>query len=921
MKPILHLFFLVVCSFFTPVSGLGQSDRASLQRRLEAGQLSPLEQWETLDQLMELDQKAGWDSMLVYAQRSLEIAEQYLPEKIAASALKVARSLEKKGGYRQMTDLLYYALDHVDRKKSTEVLGQIYGDLGHIFFRQQQYQKCKGYFLRSYAIYEALQDTPNMVIGLTNISSSYDSISADSGLFYLNAALDLALAGDVVAELPKIYNNLGTEIEFGDTPTPEAISYFNQSYHAAVAIQDTAEILIPSVNLGLSFQLLGQHDSAMHYLQLVENAFDKDRDELNLLAFTYLGLAQSYEARNQTRKALEYYKKYTDTNNTVNNQVFSSEINDIEAKYQTEEKEAQLVKKQLELERQTYLRNLILFIGLAIIVLIAGVLVYLRNQQQIRAREAELSLEVERTKAQQLRELDQLKSNFFANISHEFRTPLTLLLGPLEEMQEGTLKGEPQRYYRMMHRNGKRLLDLINQLLDLSKLESGKMELQAEAGNMGRFLQQLAGAMQSWADRKQIDYQIQIANDIPPLLFDRDKIEKIVTNLLANALKYTPENERVEFKVTAKKIAEKIQLTIIVKDTGQGISAEELPSIFGRFYQADQVRDGVASTGIGLALTKELVKLQGGTIEVVSEIGQGSCFTVILPLEISEESVIAPIAGQGPALPETDQVSNPLLPLNYGKSELPLLLIVEDNPDLRTYIRDQLAETYRVIEAENGESGFDQAITRIPDLIITDVMMPKMTGTELTSKLKQDERSSHIPVIMLTAKAEQEDILEGLETGADDYLLKPFNAKELQVRVRNLIEQRERLRAKFSKSALLSPREITVTSVDEQFLSRLLEIIEDQIDNEGFSVEEMGRLVGLSRSQLHRKLKALTDQAPNVFLRTIRLQRAYRLLSQRAGNTSEIAFMTGFSSASYFSKCFKDHFQMTPSEVLQKSDI
>jgi DNA-binding response OmpR family regulator len=259
-----------------------------------------------------------------------------------------------------------------------------------------------------------------------------------------------------------------------------------------------------------------------------------------------------------------------------------------------------------------------------------------------------------------------------------------------------------------------------------------------------------------------------------------------------------------------------------------------------------------------------------------------------------------------------------LLPVNHGKSELPLLLIVEDNPDLRTYMQDQLAGEYRIMQAENGAVGFEQAVNRMPDLIITDVMMPEMTGTEMTAKLKQDERSSHIPVIMLTAKAEQEDKLEGLETGADDYLLKPFNTRELEVRVRNLIEQRRLLREKFARSSLLAPQEVAVSSVDEQFLNRLLEVIEEHIDNEAFSVEEMGRQVGLSRSQLHRKLKALTGQPPNVFLRTIRLQRAYQLLSRRAGNTSEIAFMTGFSSASYFSKCFKDHFRMTPSEVLQQ---
>ncbi|MCB0632125.1 MAG: response regulator [Saprospiraceae bacterium] len=917
MKPKSRSAFLVVALLLLlPLTGIGQFARDSLQDRLNNYRLDPLEEWQTLQLLIELDREEGWDSTLSYSQRALQLAEGYLPDKIAASALDVAGALEHRGAYRQMTDMLYKALDRIDRDRPSLMLGRIYLDLGHIFFRQQQHQKSKNYFLRAYQIHTALRDTQNMVVSLNNISSSYDSISLDSARYYLETALKLALAGGVDKQLPRIYNNLGTQIDFGDHPTPEAMAYFRRGYWAAVTTRDTAELLAPATNLGFSFVLLEQYDSAVYYLTLLEHIFDPERDELNLLLYAFQGLAQVYETTGRPEKALEYYKQYTATSDTLQRRVFASEINDIEAKYQTEEKEAQLARQELELERQTYLRDLILFVGLALITAIAGVLLYLRNRQRMRAREAELSLEAARNKAQQLRELDELKSNFFANISHEFRTPLTLLLGPLTEMKAGTFRGDPKRYFSMMHRNGQRLLDLINQLLDLSKLDSGKMELKLRPGNLSRFLTQLAGAMQSWADKKDIDYHVTIKEEIPVLLFDHDKLEKIVTNLLSNALKFTPEGGTVSLSVLTEEEEDQVLVTMAVTDSGQGISAEELPQIFDRFYQTGRIQDGMAGTGIGLALTRELIHLQDGTVEVDSKPGNGTCFTVYLPLTIFREPIVAEIPEKEVSLYQAAELVKPALPREIGKSDQPILLIVEDNPDLRAYVRDQLGNDYRIVEAENGEAGFNEAVTRIPDLIITDVMMPKMTGTELTAKLKQDERSSHIPVIMLTAKAEQEDKLEGLETGADDYLLKPFDARELRVRVRNLIEQRERLRAKFAASGVLSPKDVAVSSVDEKFLNRLMEIIEENMDNEAFSVEEMSRRIGLSRSQLHRKLKALTGEAPNVLLRTIRLHRAHQLLLQKAGNASEVAFMTGFTSVSYFSRCFKSQYGKTPTEVL-----
>lgn len=539
-------------------------------------------------------------------------------------------------------------------------------------------------------------------------------------------------------------------------------------------------------------------------------------------------------------------------------------------------------------------------------------------------------MENERQKAQadRIRELDAVKSRFFANISHEFRTPLSLILGPvsqamesipasetLEDTDEVPVKG---RHLKVMKRNALRLQNLVDQLLDLSKLDSGKMKLAVAEGRLIPFIRSIVFSFESLAERKHIHFSTHFSSGPETAWFDRDKLEKILVNLLSNAFKFTPEHGTITVKIEGLDGRVRIQ----VSDSGPGMPAEEADKIFDRFYQVEGTE--AQGTGIGLALVKELVDLHGGQISVESVRGEGATFKVTLPCR-KEDFALEHLVATATDTP--DHVEPALLTgLDTEVSENgekdgasaddhPLALVVEDNPDLRHYISENITGDYQVIVAVDGQEGLDLALERVPDIIISDVMMPRKNGFELCTALKTDDHTSHIPIILLTAKAGRGDKIEGLEQGADDYLTKPFDARELRVRMANLIDQRRRLRERFSGELKIRPTGVTLNSVDERFVKQVMACIEENLGNEFYSVEELARSVGFSRSQLHRKLKALADKSPNQLIREFRLTRAKELLEQRAASVSEIAYEVGYSNVSYFSKSYKDMFGLSPSET------
>ncbi len=528
---------------------------------------------------------------------------------------------------------------------------------------------------------------------------------------------------------------------------------------------------------------------------------------------------------------------------------------------------------------------------------------------------------------QNLKTLKDARDRFFTGISHEFRTPLTLILGPSENIISNSSETDTRKKAVLIKQNAHRMLKLINQLLDLAKLDAGKMELKVSKGNIVHFIRGVTMSFESFAESKDISLKVSSSNDEIELYFNSEVMMKVLTNLFSNAFKFTEPGGMIKVFISK---TDRHSAEIIVRDSGLGIPESQLPKLFDRFYQVDHSHTRkYEGTGIGLALTKELLELHHGTIKVSSKLRESSVadsgwteFTIELPLGRSHLQDDEIVEDEVPdfTLSEENEMEIELLAssekseIGIIESDKTIVLVVEDNPDLREMIKENLEDSYSVLEAENGVKGFKLAEENIPDLIISDIMMPEMDGYELTRRLKTNEKTNHIPVILLTAKAATEDKLEGLETGADDYLIKPFNEKELSVRVRNLIKIRQQMREKYLTQSLVKPGSVIVPSTQKVFLEKLIVIIQKNISNENFSVTVLCKEIGMSRTQLHRKIKSVTNQSTTEFIRNYRLQLAAEFLKKDAGNIAEISNKVGFSSQAYFTQLFQELFGQTPLE-------
>ncbi|MBD2703548.1 response regulator [Spirosoma sp. BT702] len=527
----------------------------------------------------------------------------------------------------------------------------------------------------------------------------------------------------------------------------------------------------------------------------------------------------------------------------------------------------------------------------------------------------------EHKEASRLAELDTLKTQFFTNISHEFRTPLTLILGPLTDLKQRFRTEKvvtlTEPVVTLMQQNSNRLLSLINQLLDLSKLEANQLKAEPQPGNIATFFSTLASSFSSLAQSRQIQFSFTQPHIHLWASFDRDKIEKIVTNLLSNAFKFTPADKQVHLRIDYPSIGATGEFVITVEDTGIGIAPANLGAIFERFYQVDSKANRMyEGTGIGLSLVNELVKVLGGTITVASTEGVGTTFTVRLPLVGVEQ----PMIGEEIQSPEPMERSTvPQEVLNDTLSPAPasdnLLLIIDDNADIRAYVRSVFESDYRILEAEDGLDGLEKATATLPNIIICDLMMPRLDGLGFCRLLKNQEVTSHIPVVMLTAKATVEDRIEGFELGADDYLTKPFNQSELAVRVRNLLQKQARLQQYYSGKIEVANEAINEpvhSPKEDAFLKKANTVVMSRIADSSFGVEDFSQQMNMSQSQLVRKLKALTGQPAVEYIRTVRLEQAAERLRQ-GESVSEAAYQVGFESLSYFTRVFQEKYGVLPS--------
>jgi signal transduction histidine kinase/DNA-binding response OmpR family regulator/ligand-binding sensor domain-containing protein len=568
------------------------------------------------------------------------------------------------------------------------------------------------------------------------------------------------------------------------------------------------------------------------------------------------------------------------------------------------------------------------FIGLITIIVIG--LVFWINRQRIQRLENEkenLEIEVKKRtlqieedkliigqQAKDLKALDIAKTKFFSNITHEFRTPLTLILGPAQQLQKQKLPKAIQNHVFNIKNNAYHLLELVNQLLDLSKLEVGKMPIQLVQHDVIDFTKSLIKQLQPLAEVKSqyLDFQ---SNDSEWITdFDKEKWQKIVFNLLSNAIKFTPNNGQITIELNQTEINEKSNIILKIKDTGIGIPTEKQPYIFDRFHQVDNSDTRIQQgTGIGLALVKELVQLQNGQVTVESEHNIGTTFTITIPT-LAQGDFHQTVTTNIATLPT---ISTPLklkeMPSIFNANDALRLLIIEDNAGIRDYIKSCLSEhNFEIIEAENGQIGIEKAIEFVPDLIISDVMMPIKDGFEVTKTIRQNTITSHIPIILLTAKTALESRLEGIKRGADVYLTKPFSAEELILRIYKLIELRQSLQQHYTTQK--QPNKSDDFQQEDQFITSFKTYIISQLDNSNLDNETLGKAFAMSRMQLHRKVKALTGLAIGEYVRLQRLEAALELVKEKKLSLSEIAYQTGFASLSHFSRTFKKHYQKSPSQ-------
>lgn len=537
------------------------------------------------------------------------------------------------------------------------------------------------------------------------------------------------------------------------------------------------------------------------------------------------------------------------------------------------------------------------------------------------ARRLTLKREREKFQMQQIEqeaarkeEINQMKFRFFTNISHELRTPLTLIIAPLEELLDKTSDGPERNMLKLMHRNAQRLLMLVNQLLDFRKGEMSGHHLSLSEGDIVEYIREVCNSFLLMADKKHIHFSFFAGVETFSMAFDADKIGKVVMNLLSNAFKFTPDGGRVTVMLEHVE-GETDALEIKVSDTGIGIPDSEKEHIFERFYQAGhQGQEEVTGSGIGLSLVRDFVRLHGGTVEVYDNIGTGAVFVVCLPVrhvDVKAEpaaSVCLPAERHEPQV-VTDTTS---------RQDFPLLLVVDDNGDFRLFMRHSLELQYRVEVASNGKEALEKIQEQHPDLVISDVMMPGMDGNELCRRIKEDKHTSHIPVILLTARQAVESKVKGLETGADDYVTKPFNMTVLALRIRKLIELSRNRQSVQTATIDPAPSDIVITSLDEKLIEKAVKYVEENISRSDLSVEELSRELGMSRVHLYKKLLQLTGKTPIEFIRVIRLKRAAQLLRESQLHVSEIAYEVGFNNPKYFSRYFKEEFGVLPSAYQEK---
>lgn len=844
-----------------------------------------------------------------HAEQALHLAERLHYNKgIAIANIRLSRASWSLGENDEAVEYALRAEDIIKKDKlGSELLSECYQTLGFAYLDLNELARAEFYFRTSERIFRPVKKTSFLFrtyLGLLRVK--YFQNQVDSIPFYEEKCVR------VIKENSDSFNEaLLIYFKSYEIKNPKlAEDAFFRTLAFAQAVGNKYVETMSLIMLGVNFLREGNYAEAEKYTQR-SLQMSRTIGIKNMTLQSYQLLVDLTRQRGRIDEALAYQKAYYELQDSISNGRKTRQVIELETKYEKEKRE-QEIRILTEQSRADAILKYSLTIGL-IVVIVSSVLIY--SLQRSRAKQVQEFLNLQKSINEKLKETDLLKSRFFANISHEFRTPLSLIISPMQErLRVGNLSEEDSKLFRLALRNSNQLLTLVNEMLDLSKLEAKKMELRVQQGDLDRFMTLLVASFDSLAESKRIHFEKKISLTKNGIWFDKEKLEKIINNLLFNAFKFTAHDGKIQLNVSD----ESGHLDIVIVDNGKGIPKEDQLHVFESFYQVQQTADDrPAGTGLGLALVKELVSLYHGHIKLESSVGKGTTIFVTLPTEKANFKHAQFIE----ALPLNDVN---LEPVDFSKdtfddfhdlNDADQILIVDDNPDLRSFIASTMSSRYSILTAKDGEEGWQMAIEHTPNLVISDVMMPNLDGISLAEKIKGDERTSHIPIVLLTAKADLESRVVGLKTGADDYLVKPFSTEELSVRVNNLIEQRKKLIAKF-RSKLKFPIESgpVEASLDEKFLIKVRKVIENNFGDPAFGVNQFADEMNMSRTNIFRKLKAIVGLSPNELINDVRLQRAAEMIQGKVDTLAQISYAVGFNDQSYFSKRFKKKFGVTPSE-------
>jgi len=819
------------------------------------------------------------------------------------NALAIAYSRQNKME-EAITHLLFVDSIHKKEPIREDIIAAAYQSLGNIYLELKDYDAAENYYIKANKEFEKIPGAGTFYFNTTNalLGQVYyhkgelekaDALLSKTLLFYEGIKEERTIA--------EINNYLGLiNLEKGNFEKAE--TYFQKALDFQAKNEYYLEAAQSSLQLG---RLNIQKGKAAIAINFLENTLVYNREIKNgtINQKAHSLLAEAYAIQGNFKAAYSNSKIAKNINDSIQQVQSAEKIKEIEGLYQTESRDKEIAllttQNQLAEQQKTNQRNILL--AIVFLVTIGGIFLFfqLRNRKKT---------------TRKLQELDNAKSTFFANISHEFRTPLTLINGPIEDqLASKNLSLSETKNLKSALRNTQRLKDLVDQLLALAKLESGNLKLNVQNANIPNFLIAHADAFQFSCSEKNIQFSVDVQNDEVEDWFDQDILEKTIYNLMGNAIKYTPENGFIT--LSGKRLANKFEIS--VTNTGSYIPQEQQQKIFQRFYQANAKNPGA---GIGLALTKDLVEVHKGTISLRSEKKGVTEFKVILPVN-KDGFDEAQIFSENTKIEYSETISAADKMVNKEfvlPEDAPVILVIDDNKDIRDYVSSIFETTFAVHTACNGKEAFTIAVEVIPDIVISDVMMPEEDGFTFTKHLKEHQLTSHIPVILLTAKSQITSKLEALGIGADAYVTKPFNSQLLKATVDNLIENRRKLQQRFAQEAILIAKDIAISSEDEKFLERLQKVLDDHLTEPDFSAETFSAAMGVSRMQLYRKLKALTGQSSTEFIRSQRLKLAAALLKTNKISISEIGYTVGFNDPSYFTKCFKQEFGCSPSDFLLK---